>query len=164
MTEICSCPPEAGNGRCDLRDIVSDSSCPVCGKAGKLVDSLTLKALLNVPLTDVRRVGYRFCSTPDCPVVYYSQDGAQTFLEPDLRERVYQKHAAEDGVLVCYCFRHTTGSIKEEFVNNQAGSVVARITAGIQNGQCACDIRNPQGSCCLGNVKAFLRNLEVIQS
>lgn len=164
MTETCSCPPEAGNDSCELRNNVSDSSCPVCLKTGKRVDSLTLKALLNVPLTEVRPVQYRFCSTADCPVVYYSQDGAQTFLEPDLRERVYQKHAAEDDVLVCYCFRHTTRSINAEFAANRAETVVARINAGIQAGQCACGIRNPQGSCCLGNVKAVIRNLEAIQS
>jgi hypothetical protein len=97
-------------------------------------------------------------------VAYYSQDGSQTFLETDLRERVYQKHSAEDDVFVCYCFRHTTGSIKEEFINKQAGIIVASINAGIQAGQCACDIRNPQGSCCLGNVRAFVRNLEVLQA
>ena len=164
MTETCSCPPEAGSATCDSRGSVSASSCPVCLKTGKLLDSITLKALLNVPLTEVRRVEYRFCSTPDCPVVYYSQDGAQIFLEIHLRERVYQKHAAEDDVFVCYCFRHTTGSIKEEFVNQQADLVVAGINAGIKAGQCACDIRNPQGSCCLGNVRAFVRNLEAYQA
>lgn len=164
MTEKGSCPPESGNDNCNFRDTVPASSCPVCLKTGKRVDSLTLKALLNVPLTEVRRVQYRFCNTPDCPVVYYNQDGTQSFLETHLRERVYQKHASEDDVFVCYCFRHTTGSIKEEFVNNLAGSVVTEINAGIQAGQCACDIRNPQGSCCLGNVNAFISNLEAIQS
>jgi hypothetical protein len=164
MTETCSCPPEAGNASCELRNNVSVSSCPVCLKTGKLLDSLTLKALLNVSLTEIRRVEYRFCSTPDCPVVYYSQDGAQTFLEIHLRERVFQKHAAEDDVLVCYCFRHTTGSIKVEFVNKQADTVLAKINAGIKAGQCACDIRNPQGSCCLGNVRIFISNLEADQS
>lgn len=160
LTETCSCPPEAGNDSCELRNNISDSSCPVCLKTGKRVDSLTLKALLNVPLTDVRRVQYRFCSTPDCPVVYYSQDGAQSFLEIRLQERVYQKHLAADDVLVCYCFRYTTESIKAEFADNRAGTIVAMINAGIQAGQCACDIRNPQGSCCLGNVRAIVRNLE----
>lgn len=164
MNESCSCPPEAGNATCDLRSSFLISSCPVCLKSGKLIDSLTLKAILNVPLTEVRRVEYRFCRTPDCPVVYYGPDGAQTFLETEVRERVYQKHAAEDNIFVCYCFRHTTGSIKEEFVNKQAGTVVEKINAGIQAGQCACDIRNPQGSCCLGNVRAFIRNLEAVQS
>lgn len=163
MTDRCSCPPEAGNETCDLRGSVPTSACPVCLKTGKALNSITLKALLNVPLTEICHVEYRFCRTPDCPVVYYNQDGAQTFLEIDLRERVYQKHAAEDDVFLCYCFRYTTGTIKDEFADNQADPVVVRITAGIQAGQCACDIRNPQGSCCLGNVRSFVSNLEAAQ-
>lgn len=115
MTETCSCPPEPGKAICDLRTSVHGSSCPVYLKTGKLVDSLTLKALLSVPLAQIRPELYRFCSIPDCPVVYYSQDGATTYLEIDLRERVYQKHATEEDVFVCNCFRRTTGSIKEEF-------------------------------------------------
>jgi len=160
MTNICSCPPEAGSGTCDLRISVPVSSCPVCLKTGKSVDSLTLKALLNVPLTEVRSVEYSFCRTLDCPVVYYSEDAIQTFLESDLRERVYQKHMAEEHVFVCYCFRYTVGSINAEFFRKHASTVVEAINAGIQAGQCACDIRNPQGSCCLGNVRLIVKQLE----
>lgn len=60
MTEACSCPPEAGNTTCELRSSVLVPSSPVCMKTGKLLDSLTLKATLNVPLTEVRLVENRF--------------------------------------------------------------------------------------------------------
>ena len=33
------------------------------------------------------------------------------------------------------------------------------IDAGIKTGQCACDLRNPQGSCCLGNVRGLIQRL-----
>jgi hypothetical protein len=92
MTEACSCPPEAGSITCDSRGSVSVASCPVCLKTGKTLDSLILKALLNVPLTEIRSVEYRFCSSPDCPVVYYSQDGAQTFLEIHLQDATFAIH------------------------------------------------------------------------
>jgi hypothetical protein len=55
------------------------------------VDTLTLKALLNVPLTEIRQIEYHFYKTPDCSVVYYSQAGAQIFLEIDLREQAHWK-------------------------------------------------------------------------
>jgi hypothetical protein len=35
-------------------------------------------------------------------------------------------------------------------------AIVDDIKAGIKAGQCACDLRNPQGTCCLGNVRAWL--------
>ena len=34
--------------------------------------------------------------------------------------------------------------------------MIAAVEAGIRAGKCACDIRNPQGSCCLGNVRAVV--------
>ncbi len=138
----------------------SKALCPRCGQAGTHVDLSTLKALLAVPLTELRHPEYHFCPMPGCPAVYFSVDGTQSFSEAEVRERVYQKQPADDEVSVCYCFRHTVGSIKAELATTHRSTVVDAITAGIQAGQCACDIRNPQGNCCLGNVRAAVRRLQ----
>ena len=132
-----------------------NASCPTNGKMGRRMDTQVVKAMLNLPLNVLRNVEYRFCSDPDCPTVYYSVDGAQTFAEADLRERVYQKHPQDAGVYVCYCFQHRVGEIAAE-----GKRITAQINKGIENGQCACDIRNPQGSCCLGNVNALIKRIE----
>ena len=158
MTESCTCPP-AGTSACELRVTPARAACPTNGRIGQAIDSLTLKALLAWPLTQLRSRYYRFCRAADCPTVYYSADGEQVFDESALRERVYQKHAPDDDVLVCYCFRHTIGDIRAELLATGSTTVVESITAGIQAGQCACDIRNPQGSCCLGNVHMVVRRL-----
>jgi len=126
------------------------------------VDTITVKALLSVPLTEVRDVPYRFCRTPDCPTVYYaagSTGETQTFDEAALRERVHQKHPTDDDVFVCYCFRHTPSTIRAELLQTGRSTVVERITAGIDADQCACDIRNPQGTCCLGNVRTVVKRI-----
>ena len=34
-------------------------------------------------------------------------------------------------------------------------AIIDDISTGINAGQCACDLRNPQGSCCLGNVRGL---------
>ncbi|HXF64963.1 MAG TPA: hypothetical protein VNK95_25270 [Caldilineaceae bacterium] len=133
--------------------------CPVCGAKGKVVSLETVKAMLAVSLALIQPTTYRFCRTEHCPVVYFAADGRQTFGERDLRERVHQKHAWDDDVFVCYCFRHTPGTIEVELLETGASSVVEAINAGIQAGQCACEIRNPQGSCCLGNVRATVKRL-----
>lgn len=160
MNETCICPPEAGAATCELAATPPRVLCPACEQPGKRVDTLTLKALLAVPLTELRAVEYRFCRTPDCPTVYYSVDGQQQFGEDALRERVHQKHPTADDAFACYCFRHTPSSIKAELAGTGRSTVIERITAGIQAGQCACDIRNPQGSCCLGNVRAVVQRIE----
>lgn len=134
--------------------------CPACQQAGKPVDLFTLKAQLSVPLTELRHPQYLFCTTSNCSVVYFSVDGTQSFSETQLRERVYQKHRDDDEVFVCYCFQHTVGSIRRELAATQQSTVVAAVTAGIQADQCACEIRNPQGNCCLGNVRAAVKQAQ----
>jgi hypothetical protein len=79
----------------------------------------------------------------------------------DLRESVFQKQPYRDETLVCYCFQHTVGSIRAEIIQTGVSTVIDQIMAGIQAGQCACDIRNPQGSCCLGNVRRLVRRFQI---
>ena len=160
MSEKCGCPAEAGAETCELKVMPLPAACPRCGEAGKSVDIQTVKALLALPLTELRATRYRFCRTADCPTVYFAEEDGQTFEEPALRELVHQKHPEADDVFVCYCFRHTPGSIRSEIESTGRSTVVVAITAGIQAGQCACEIRNPQGSCCLGNVRAAVAREE----
>jgi len=157
MSDECCSVPEAGASTCELRVVAASGACPTNGKVGKLIDTLTLKAMLARPLTELRAVEYRFCRDADCPTVYYSVDGLQTFDESDLRERVYQKHPRERDIFVCYCFRHTVGDIIADVAATGGERIVPEIDQGIKNGQCACDIRNPQGSCCLGNVNSVVK-------
>jgi hypothetical protein len=163
MTENCRCSPQAGSPFCDLSPESTAqpaAACPTNRQVGKPVSLLTLQALLTLPLTHLTPTTYRFCRAADCPTVYYSAEGTDCFSEDALREQVYQKHPGAENSLVCYCFQHTLGSIRAEWEKTGASTVVADITAGIQAGQCACEIRNPQGSCCLGNVQAVVEHLE----
>jgi hypothetical protein len=124
---------------------------------GKPVQGQTVKALLAVSLRAVQDVAYLFCRTQTCPVVYFSLDGEQTFTTAQVRERVYQKEPDSDEVLVCYCFRHRVGEIRTAAPAVQA-AIVEDINTGINAGQCACDLRNPQGACCLGNVRGLIKD------
>ncbi len=145
MKACCLSPVKAASSRWT-------PPCPANHQAGRRVDRLTVKAMLARPLSILREGAYFFCPDPDCPTVYYHASG-QVFTEADLRERVYQKHPQDESVLVCYCFQHTLG----EVLGGGRSRIVEAITAGVQAGQCACEVRNPQGSCCLGNVRAAAR-------
>jgi hypothetical protein len=165
MTESCCCLPEAGNAVCDLpaqklqRPVREVNACSECGKSGKPVDGQTVKSLLCVSLRETKEVQYLFCRTESCPVVYFSSDTEQVFTVRDVREQVYQKRPESEEVFVCYCFRHTVGELR---ATPQEGriAIVDNINTGISAGQCACDLRNPQGSCCLGNVNRLIKQLE----
>ncbi len=163
--DLCCCPPEAGNAVCELpaqefqRPARAVNACPECKRTAKPVQGQTVKALLSVSLREVRDVDYYFCRTQTCPVVYFSADGEQSWIIGQVRERVYQKEPEADEVLICYCFQHTVGAVWRALPANWA-LILDDIHAGIDAGQCACDLRNPQGSCCLGNVRGLIQQFE----
>ncbi len=163
MTDECCGVPEAGSAFCALpsagvvREAADGFHCPQCGEKGKRVGRPTVRALLARSLRLVEG-DYWFCRNEGCDVVYYSELGL-SFLTEDLREQVYQKRPHDPDVFVCYCFRHTVGEVTGGSPQGRA-RILEDITAGIHSAQCACDIRNPQGSCCLGNVKAVVRRAD----
>ena len=101
--------------------------------------------------------GFLFCRTADCDVVYFHPDG-DCLRKPDVRVRVGLKET-EDPVPVCYCFGFTEAMAVEEIRATGKCSIPRRITAEVKAGNCACEIRNPQGSCCLGNVNAAVKRV-----
>lgn len=131
---------------------MANEMCPQCDHKGLSVDNATIKSLISVTLHRVADVDHRFCAKPDCSVVYFAEDDSETFYTHELRERVYQKEPQAEDVLVCYCFFHSLGDIQKSVAEEGKSPIVEDINFGIQQGHCACDWRNPQGNCCLGNV------------
>jgi hypothetical protein len=113
--------------------------------------------MLAISLATVQSVDYFFCGEPSCEVAYFSADGRQIFTKYEIRERIFQKEPESQDVLVCYCFRHSAGRIRAEILETGKSTVIEEIAAGIKAGQCACDWRNPQGDCCLGNVHQLVK-------
>jgi hypothetical protein len=165
LTDSCCCPAEAGQAVCEIpaqsfqRTHRAAIACPVCGAQGKPVHGHTVKALLLVSLREVQDVEYLFCKTQTCPVVYFSSGGEQTFTVEQVLERVYQKEPESGDVFICYCFRHTVEDLRKGSPESRK-AIVDDINMGINAGQCACDLRNPQGSCCLGNVRDLIKNVD----
>lgn len=162
MSDCCSTNGnDASCSSVSTAEVKKTAVCPSCSQKGKKVDTQTVKAMLQVSLKAIHPTAeYRFCKTSDCHITYFTTDGEQVFTEAELRVPVHQKHPDVDDVPVCYCFHHSPGSIREAFQSNSRSQAISDITEGIQAEQCACDIRNPQGSCCLGNVRAVVKQIE----
>ncbi|AEJ44424.1 hypothetical protein TC41_2527 [Alicyclobacillus acidocaldarius subsp. acidocaldarius Tc-4-1] len=94
---------------------------------------------------------FHFCASPGCNVVYFASD--QVFRVADVRQRVFQKDASADAP-VCYCFDWTRESLIAAV--HRGVRPDEDIEEQVRERRCACDLRNPQGACCLGNVKAIL--------
>ncbi|WP_374017565.1 (2Fe-2S)-binding protein [Paenibacillus thiaminolyticus] len=131
--------------------------CPSCGEKGKSIQLITLKSLLKASaLVNIEPANsYVFCSNSNCSIVYFSVNYSQTFLESDLKVPVYQKNPSTN-VPVCYCFDWTRDRLQAAGTDQPADEIKAHVQAG----RCGCEVNNPQGACCLGNVSAFVRGLK----
>ena len=133
-----------------------EPECPRCGRRGRSVEEITPKALLRPEALERRKVvEHRFCATPDCPVVYFG-DG-EIFYREDVIVPVFQKEPAGSRT-VCYCFAVTERDIRGNIEQTGRATVFDRISALVKMERCACEMRNPQGSCCLGNISALIEN------
>jgi len=127
---------------------------------GKPAELLTVKALLTeTALQRLNNVAHRFCPDPSCGVVYFDAEGA-TYGKDDLRVPVWQKEPFGDRT-VCYCFGVSEESIRAEIQTTGRSEATERVRAHIAAGRCACEVRNPRGACCLGDVAAAVTRVEV---
>lgn len=155
-----TCTDRPGHACCTpLAKPRSVASCPACGAGGKLVKPVTLRALLQPDLrAEVRDEEYRFCPSPDCALVYFSADGSQTFARADLTVRVGVKERSGPRPL-CYCFGHSAESIRNEWATVRKSTVIDAIKAGMKAGTCRCEVTNPGGACCLGDISREVKVL-----
>jgi len=152
-----ACSDEA----CSVPAAEADAShCPVSGTKGQRVDLITVKALLNA--SALRRLdgrSYRFCPAPECPVVYFDTAAGSIFRKEDLTVRVGQKEKG-DSSLICYCFGFTLGNIRRDLATRGKTDIPALVRAEVKAGHCACEVKNPQGNCCLGNIAKATKAIE----
>lgn len=140
------------------QDAPTALECPVSGTRGKRVPAETLKSLLVRLPFEMPATAYYFCAAPDCDVVYFPFDrAAPVFHTGDVRVAVGAKQPEEDEALLCYCFGITRGQIRRDVAENAAADIPSRIRAEVAAGRCACELRNPSGRCCLGDITRVAR-------
>lgn len=148
MSDVCCAAKAAGA-------VESATHCPACRRPGRPVARITLKALLRPEgLARLASPEHRFCPTPECTVVYFG--GGEVFAREDLMVPVFQKEPP-GARTVCYCFALTEEDIRRELTETGSSSASERITHLVKDDRCACEVRNPQGTCCLGNIAAVTK-------
>lgn len=145
--------------------------CPSCDSNAKRVSPVTLRALLNDEFASqigadkhsccnpgsegctpiAQDTGWRFCDSPDCDVVYFSEEGDTIFTKSQLKVPVGVKETSGERPL-CYCFGHSVASIKNELRTKGHTDALDDIRANMKDPGCHCETSNPSGSCCLGSV------------
>lgn len=151
MSDCCKAPTTKANGR---------TLCPRCGAVGRPVADETVAAILRPEHgLDLPAAPRRFCRTQECNVLYYGLDG-RTVGKAAASVRVGLKET-EDPVPLCYCFEFTRADIEREVAERGDSTIPARITAEIRAGRCSCELKNPSGACCLGEVNQAVKNAKI---
>jgi hypothetical protein len=168
MNACCTVPVEkiAANehltgGECclitDQTEAPSKADCPVSQASSKKVQTRTVRSLVRGDSRwRLENVQYYYCEDPTCPVVYFPSNGGAYFTISDLDVKVFSKDKGDD-VNVCYCFDWTRGRIKKEISETGTSIAPKEIARQVKEGLCSCDVKNPKGRCCLGDVNSVVK-------
>jgi len=133
--------------------------CGACGVKAQKVGRITVEHIVKDEYRNqIADTQYYFCHTPDCDVVYFSNETGQYFTRSDVRVRVGLKET-EDPIPICYCFDFTEAMIRDELIRKGRTVIPNLIAAEIKAGNCACEVKNPSGRCCLGEANKAVKRL-----
>lgn len=149
------------NGSFAGTSIERNALCPSCGHRGKPVQPITIESLVKQEArTGIGRTdGFRFCAEPACEVAYYHPVTGHKFVRAGVKVRIGQKETSSPRPL-CYCFGHTVEEIEEDVRKQGSSPIPDQITQKCRQGLDRCEEANPQGSCCLGNVRQVLKTAQ----
>ena len=135
-------------------------ACPKCNEKAKGVLGKTLEHLLTneakAKLTSCFD-GFYYCKTPSCEVVYFRNDEILT--QNDMSVVVGLKEGASPAT-TCYCFDWTKEKIRAELQETGKTNALEDIKAKMENPGCSCEILNPCGGCCLGDVGKAIKEIK----
>jgi hypothetical protein len=133
------------------------TECPISKTLSRKVQRRTLEHLLKPEnVGSMQKVQYYYCTDQACRVVYFSNENVPYYTVDDVKVKVFAKDTGND-VHVCYCFDWTRGRIKEQSAETGKSTAALEIAREVKAGNCACDIKNPKGECCLGDVNLVVK-------
>ena len=154
VAEVSPCDKNAPAPRDDPKH-----ACVVCKGSSRPVTRKTMLLMLKPDRFDEVEDGdYRFCSSQECCVVYFTESSGRAYTTVDIRVRVGLKEKV-DPIPLCYCFGFDEADARSEITATGGCSIPQRISALIKGGMCDCPARNPSGSCCLGEVNRAVKKL-----
>jgi len=133
--------------------------CPNCNEKAKGVLSKTLNALLTDELKKEFTCldGFYYCKSPSCEVIYFRDE--RILRQDDIKVIVGLKEGATPAT-VCYCFKWTKEKIKKELIQSKISTSVEDIKTKMDTIGCACEVLNPSGGCCLGDVGKAVKEIK----
>jgi hypothetical protein len=131
------------------------ATCPRCGARGRTVSTITVESLVAAEHRPGLAPGVLFCASEICEIAYFVPDGLMV-RKAAVTVPVFQKESSADRP-VCYCFGHSVADVIAETRPDGSNSIVDEITKACRSHGDRCEETNPQGRCCLANVRSLLR-------
>jgi len=122
-------------------------ACPECSIEAKEILEKTVKHLIVTSLTSY--TGFHYCRTPSCEVIYFR--GNEVITQKDLNVLVGIKNSVTPST-ICYCFGWSREKIKTQLQKTGKSTAISDIKEKMNRLGCSCEILNPSGECCLGDI------------
>lgn len=143
MSDCCASNPKK----------INTQTCPQCNTACKHVAMLTLYHQVKFPENlNIISDDYYFCSAKDCATAYFSMTGNR------ISKQQLTSHQAILSDKLCYCFDIATADYLTALNTKQAEAIKNFVIERTKSGECACELKNPSGQCCLAKFKLLEKN------
>ena len=141
---------------CSGGSISSVLVCPQCGISCKNISMKTIFHQVRFPeILDIETDSYYYCADKTCSVGYFSQE-EKVISKNQLRAFTELKNNK-----LCYCFDINTEQYLDSLKDGAAETIKNFVIQKTKVGDCACEIRNPSGQCCLANFKQLEKTLNL---
>ena len=117
--------------------------CPQCRQKGHKVENDTMIHHVK-DISKMGDGGYSYCSNPQCDVVYFRNE--ETFTTRMINKEIGFKYSASEQATVCFCYNYPKSELYDD-------TLIDKINIRIDNYGNRCDIRNPNGKCCIKEIK-----------
>lgn len=126
--------------------------CTECDCRAVPVDQRTVRFNVRRPFraADLMSHDWAACATGACPIYYLAIDAPDRTITVDELRRPPAAKRPGDAATFCFCFDLSRADVLGADALDAIGYVRERVAAG----ECACDVLNPAGACCLGSITA----------
>ncbi len=130
----------------------SSQICPQCNVNCNPVTMRTLYQQIRFPENQqLVPDKYYFCPSRDCPTAYFSSTGTRIAKSLLITQQAIQNET------LCYCFDISSACYQSALKTLTADAIKNFVIQRTKSSECACEIRNPSGQCCLAKFKQLER-------
>ncbi|PHR71083.1 MAG: hypothetical protein COA66_10200 [Arcobacter sp.] len=138
----------------------NDNICPSCNQKAKTVPVSAVSHFVN---DDVKKHissldGFHFCNTPTCDVIYFKK--GQILKQSDVKFSIGIKENSKPAT-VCFCFNWSKERIEDQIRDSGTTTALEEIKEKVKNKACNCEVQNPKGKCCMGDVKKAIEDIKI---